>query len=115
MIKMQIGGNLIKYSSRKKRNGNNILLALQKMLKRLKENFNEDPNLETEHGIHLVNGDIEQIIGNQIKGAQIRAKLNWIKEGEKQNDNEKHIKRIITQEGNIIGIIIILQIIVQHQ
>ena len=82
-------------------------------LKRLKENFDEDPNFETEHDTHLVNGDIEPIIGNQINGAQIGAKLNWLDEGErptkfihkleKQNANKKHIKRIITQEGNIIS------------
>ena len=83
MIKMQIRGNSIKYSSRKKRSSNNILSALQKRLKRLKENFDEDPNFETEHDIHLVNGGIEQIIGNQIKGAQIGVKLNWLDEGER--------------------------------
>ena len=85
--------------------------ALQKRLKGLKEYFYEDANFETEYDIHLVNGDIEQIIGNQIKGAQIRAKLNWLDEGErppkfflnfeKQNANKKHIKRI-THECNLV-------------
>jgi len=53
IIKMQIRGNSIKYSSRKKGTSNNILSALQKRLKRLKENFDEDPNFETEHDIHF--------------------------------------------------------------
>jgi hypothetical protein len=112
MIKLQVRGNSIKYSSRKKRSNNNILSALQKRLKRLTENFDENPNSEIKEDIHLINGDIEQIIEHEIKGAQIRAKLNWLNEGErptifflnfeKQNANKKHIKRIITQDGNII-------------
>ena len=36
---MQIRGNSIKYSSMKKRSSNNILSALHKRLKRLKENL----------------------------------------------------------------------------
>ena len=109
---MKVRGNSIKFSSRKKKSTNNILTALQKRLQRLKENFDANPDSEILHDIDLVNGDIDQIIQHQLKGAQIRSKLNWINEGErptkfflnleKQNANKKHIKRIIKGNGNTI-------------
>ena len=67
---------------------------------------------KTKHDIDLVSGEIDQIIEHQIRGAQIRATLNWINEGErptkvflnieKLNSNRKHIKRISKQDGTLI-------------
>ena len=112
MIKLKVRGSSIQYSARKKRSNTNILSALQRRLTRLKETFDQTPGNETKQDIDLVSGEIDQIIEHQIRGAQIRAKLNWINEGErptkfflnieKQNSNRKHIKRISKQDGTII-------------
>ena len=84
MIKLKVRGSSIQYSARKKRSNTNTLSALQRRLTRLKETFDQTPgNDETKQDIDLVSGEIDQIIEHQIRGAQIRAKLNWINEGER--------------------------------
>ena len=113
MIKMAVRGKSIKYSSRKKRSTNNTLTALQRRLENLKVRFETRPDPDIERDMQLVQTDIELIVENQVKGAQIRAKLNWINEGErptkfflnieKQNYNKKHIKRILKPGGDTIS------------
>ena len=113
MIKLKIRGTSIKYSSRKKRSNNNLLTALTRRQQILQEKFDRAPDPEIKRDIDLVHGDIEQIIASQMKGAQVRAKLNWVNEGErptkfflnleKQNYNKKQIKRIKRKNGDTIS------------
>jgi exonuclease III len=82
-IKLQVRGQSIKYSSRKKRSKNNILAALQRRLNHLELRYNKNPDGEIKTDIDLVNEDINKIIEEQARGAIIRSKTMWYEEGEK--------------------------------
>ena len=90
MNKLKVRGISIQYSARKKRSNTNILSALQRRLTRLKETFDQTPDNETKQDIDLVSGEIDQIIEHQIRGAQIRAKLNWINDPQHFSDYLMH-------------------------
>ena len=66
----------------------------------MKETFDQTPdNDETKQDIDLVGGEIDQIIEHQIRGAQIRAKLNWINEGERPTNFFLNIENKIQTEN----------------
>ena len=51
------------------RSTNNLLSALQRRLRLLKDSFDRESLHDTEHNTALINADIDKIIENQVEGA----------------------------------------------
>ena len=111
-MKMNIRGQTIKFSSRKKRAKNNLLKALERRLSNLENEYKNNPDPELLHYSDLVKIDIDHIITENTRASILRSKALWHEHGErsskyflnleKRNYNKKTINRLRMSDGNFI-------------
>ena len=97
---METRGFTVRYSARKKKARNNLLEALERKLMQITEEIdrhnaegneisnNLTPRLFDYHEkigqSRLIKQDIDEIRQYKTKGAMVRARKNWLKDGEKK-------------------------------
>ncbi len=109
MLKMEIRGKSISYSSFKNKESKRKVNTLEDDIAKLEKNQTLDENLT--HSLESKRKELEEIYEQKAKGCMLRAKARWIDEGEKptkyflnlekRNSDKKHIIKLEV-EGKIV-------------
>ena len=109
LIKMNIRALSIKYSSRKKREKDKLETNIMSEIKSLERQDESEDIIEK---LDLLREELEKFMKSKVEGAAIRARAEWIEEGEKNTayflNLEKHKaeNKIITQLKTADGVIL---------
>ena len=113
LVKADIRGESIKFASFKKKERANRLCELENELKKAHETYDKNTNTDELEKIDRLEAEIKTIIEVENRGASIRAKAQWLAEGEKSNKffhglekikyNQKIISRLIDEENREIS------------
>ena len=111
MIKLQVRGFTIKYSTRKKKSRNNRLAALEKKLSTWEDQLANGSTIfrNTQQQIQLIKNEIQQIMSYKMQGDAIKCRADWLQGGEKptsyflrqeaRNFNNGNIARLHAEDG----------------
>ena len=86
VIKNQIRGNTIQYSSIKKKAKNDKIKEIESTLYQLETQFNVNPNQNIKMLIDEKKQDLDKELEWKTKGAMIRSRARWSEEGEGQQN-----------------------------
>ena len=113
LIKLNVRGESIRYSARKKKSRNITLEVLKRRLDHLYARFDTHPTEDLERDINLVKENIHELVDIVTAGQILRSKINLLENDEKpskyflnlekRNYNKKSIYRLQTQAGIITG------------
>ena len=111
-IKSDIRGETIKYSSIKKRNRDKRLKEIENELQRLEQTRDVSNNFRNINRINELNTERENIYAEKTHGIMTRAKVRWLKDGEKntkyfiglekRNFLNKSVTRLINDQNETI-------------
>ena len=111
MIKLNIRGESIKYSTQKKKSVKNMIACLEHKISKI-ETIDIMNVSDMDIRKQELMGELQKLIEDNSKGAMIRAKLRWYEDGEKptkyflnlekRNYNSKAINRIQLANGDYI-------------
>ena len=112
MVKAEVRGESIKYSSFKKKQRFDILKNTESQSKLLYDEQDANPTFDKEQNISECEEKVRDIVLHENKGAIVRSKLQWLNEGERSSkfflnlEKKKYDSKTITilkdKDGHII-------------
>ena len=85
LVKAEVRGESIKYSSFKKKQRIDILKNTESQLKLLYDEQDANPTFDKEQKISELEEKVRDIVSYENKGAIVRSKLQWLNEGERSS------------------------------
>ena len=85
MVKAEVRGESIKYSSFKKKQRIDVLKSAESQLKLLYDEQDANPTFDKEQKISELEEMVRDIVSYENKGAIVRSKLQWLNEGERSS------------------------------
>ena len=111
-LKMEIRGNSIAYSSRKKKNRNAEEKKLAEEIETIEQRLSESPSEELLQIYRTKKLDLEKLREPNIRGMMVRSRANWVEHGEKpskyfcQLEKRHYTSRIINRleiDGKVVS------------
>ena len=112
-LKAEIRGETIKYSSMKKKQRENKAVEIEKEIDILEKVYDIYKSVECANRIDLLKTELQNIYNEKCNGISTRAKVRWLKEGEKntkyfiglekRNYINKTIIHLINNEGDQVN------------
>ena len=112
VFKAEVRDITIKYCKQKTAENKNEIIKLELSLKRLNENVENLQNNNAQNRINNAEKKLENLYINEAKGAQIRSRVKWTEEGEKNTklfigleksrQTHKNICALTNEKGEII-------------
>ena len=111
MIKMNVRGETIKFTARKKKAEQNLIKLLEHKIDLIEGDTSIEAGAK-EHRKRELREELNKIVEDKTKGAMIRTKMKWMEEGEKpskyflglekRNYNNKAISRLQKSDGTFV-------------